>query len=146
MVPQVPSLLPLPPAVAWRSELRATFHLAWPLALMQLAQMSISLTEVALVGHLGAIEVAGAGLGSQVFHASKLGNEWQSTLVSRATRARGPASVGVMVSRRRWEPNPSLLLARFLTLRPSRLLLVVCERRVCVGGHGRNVRESKSGS
>lgn len=54
---------------AWRVELRATLHLAWPLALMQLAQMSINLTEVALVGHLGATEVAGAGLGSQVFHA-----------------------------------------------------------------------------
>lgn len=58
-----------PPAQRWRSELAATLHLAWPLVLMQLAQMSINLTEVVLVGHLGATELAGAGLGSQVFHA-----------------------------------------------------------------------------
>ena len=57
------------PAHRWRSELAATLHLAWPLVLMQLAQMSINLTEVVLVGHLGATELAGAGLGSQVFHA-----------------------------------------------------------------------------
>jgi MATE family multidrug resistance protein len=56
-------------AQRWRSELAATLHLAWPLVLMQLAQMSINLTEVVLVGHLGATELAGAGLGSQVFHA-----------------------------------------------------------------------------
>lgn len=58
-----------PAAQRWRSELVATLHLAWPLVLMQIAQMSINLTEVVLVGHLGAIELAGAGLGSQVFHA-----------------------------------------------------------------------------
>ncbi|HKY95831.1 MAG TPA: MATE family efflux transporter [Kiloniellales bacterium] len=58
-----------PPTSRWRDELAATLHLAWPLVLMQLAQMSINLTEVVLVGHLGATELAGAGLGSQVFHA-----------------------------------------------------------------------------
>jgi len=64
-----PSTLYDTPLHPWRSELAATLHLAWPLVLMQLAQMSINLTEVLLVGHLGATELAGAGLGSQVFHA-----------------------------------------------------------------------------
>jgi len=52
----------------WRAELRASLSLAWPLVLMQLAQVSINTTEVLLVGRLGAVELAGAALGSHTFH------------------------------------------------------------------------------
>ena len=53
----------------WRAELSATFALAWPLVLMQVAQVSINTTEVFLLGRLGAPELAGAVQGSTLFHA-----------------------------------------------------------------------------
>jgi MATE family multidrug resistance protein len=63
---------PLPAASApspWRAELSATLALAWPLVLMQVAQISINTTEVFLLGRLGSTELAGAVLGSALFHA-----------------------------------------------------------------------------
>ncbi len=58
--------VPLPP---WRLELGATLRLAWPLMLVQLAQVSINFTEVLMLGRLGATPLAGAMLGSQLFYA-----------------------------------------------------------------------------
>lgn len=49
-------------------EFSATLALAWPLMLMQLAQISINTTEVLLLGRLGATKLAGAVLGSALFH------------------------------------------------------------------------------
>ncbi|HKY95830.1 MAG TPA: MATE family efflux transporter, partial [Kiloniellales bacterium] len=51
----------------WRDELAASLSLAWPFALMQLAQISINATLLVMCGRLGATELAGSALGLQVF-------------------------------------------------------------------------------
>jgi MATE family multidrug resistance protein len=51
----------------WRDEVAASLGLAWPFALMQLAQISINATLLVMCGRLGATELAGAALGLQVF-------------------------------------------------------------------------------
>ncbi|HJS30782.1 MAG TPA: MATE family efflux transporter [Alphaproteobacteria bacterium] len=48
----------------WRSELRATLTLAWPLAGSQLAQIAMQTTDVIMIGWLGPEALAAAALGS----------------------------------------------------------------------------------
>ena len=52
----------LPATNAWRSELRATLALAWPLILANLTQQAIQATDVLLMGRLGATQLAAATL------------------------------------------------------------------------------------
>ncbi len=51
----------------WRAEIVASLALAGPFALMQLAQISINVTLLLMVGRLGATELAGIALGLQSF-------------------------------------------------------------------------------
>ena len=53
---------PVHEAGAWRSELRATLALAWPLILANLTQQLIQATDVLLMGRLGATQLAAATL------------------------------------------------------------------------------------
>jgi MATE family multidrug resistance protein len=55
------------PEGLWRQEIKSSLALAWPFALMQLAQISINATLLLMCGRLGATELAGAALGMQVF-------------------------------------------------------------------------------
>src|SRR5215471_1063694 len=50
-----------------RSELRATLALARPLAGANLAQMVMAVTNTVMVGRLGAMPLAAAGLGGMLF-------------------------------------------------------------------------------
>jgi multidrug resistance protein, MATE family len=50
-----------------RSELRATLALATPLAAANLAQMAMAVTNTVMVGHLGAMPLAAAGLGGMLY-------------------------------------------------------------------------------
>src|SRR5215471_18011431 len=50
-----------------RSELRATLALALPLAAANLAQMAMAVTNTVMVGRLGAMPLAAAGLGGMLF-------------------------------------------------------------------------------
>ncbi len=50
-----------------RSEVRATFLLAAPLALTQLAQMAMGFVDVMMIGRLGTVALAGGVLGSTLF-------------------------------------------------------------------------------
>src|SRR6201995_2281050 len=55
----------VPPGVRqgpWRTELRATLTLAWPLILANLTQQLIQATDVLLMGRLGATQLAAATL------------------------------------------------------------------------------------
>jgi MATE family multidrug resistance protein len=52
------------PAGGWGSELRATFALAWPLVIAQLAQNLLHTTDVVLLGWLGSSHLAAATLAS----------------------------------------------------------------------------------
>lgn len=52
---------------AIRGEVRATFLLAAPLALTQLAQMTMSFVDVMMIGRLGTVAMAGGVLGSALF-------------------------------------------------------------------------------
>lgn len=51
----------------WRSELLATFQLAWPLALANLLQMLVHAVDVIFVARLGEVELAASSLGIAVF-------------------------------------------------------------------------------
>lgn len=51
----------------WRHEFRATTRLAGPLALTQLAQFSLTLTDTVLIGRLGGDALAAVGLGSTLY-------------------------------------------------------------------------------
>ena len=55
------------PLYVIRSEVRATFLLAAPLALTQLAQMAMSFVDVMMIGRLGTAALAGGVLGSVLF-------------------------------------------------------------------------------
>src|SRR5438132_3640585 len=50
-----------------RSELRATLALAAPLAAANLAQMAMAVTNTVMVGRLGAMPLAAAGLGGMLY-------------------------------------------------------------------------------
>src|SRR5260221_8718668 len=49
------------------TEIRATVAVAAPLAVAILAQMAIALTNTLMVGHLGAVPLAAAGLGGALY-------------------------------------------------------------------------------
>ena len=50
-----------------RAEVRATLALATPLAVANLAQMAMGVTNTVMVGRLGAVPLAAAGLGGMLF-------------------------------------------------------------------------------
>ena len=50
-----------------RAELRATLALAVPLAAANLAQMAMAVTNTVMVGRLGAMPLAAAGLGGMLY-------------------------------------------------------------------------------
>src|SRR6266851_6406657 len=49
------------------AEIRATFTVAAPLAAANLAHMAMHVTNTVMVGHLGAVSLAAAGLGSALY-------------------------------------------------------------------------------
>ncbi|MEO8668049.1 MAG: MATE family efflux transporter, partial [Bauldia sp.] len=55
---------------AWSAEVRATFGLAWPLVLTNLAQTGMTTTDVALIGRLGPDALAAAALATNVYFAA----------------------------------------------------------------------------
>ncbi|MEZ5854398.1 MAG: MATE family efflux transporter [Hyphomicrobiaceae bacterium] len=57
------------PAVTngWWKELRALFALSWPLALANVAQIAMSVTDVVMMGRLGPDTVAAGSLGTNLF-------------------------------------------------------------------------------
>lgn len=57
----------LRPARAWRAEIVATLRIAAPLALTQLGQIAITTTDILVLGHLGARELAAASLGNALY-------------------------------------------------------------------------------
>src|SRR5690606_24051645 len=50
------------PATSWGAELRATFALAWPLVVAQLAQNALTATDVIMLGWLGPTQLAAGTL------------------------------------------------------------------------------------
>ena len=51
----------------WARELRATLALAWPLALTNLSQVALVLTDTLFLGHLGELPLAAATLGGNLY-------------------------------------------------------------------------------
>ena len=66
-----PSVKQIPPEdiTHFRAELWALFKLGWPMALAQLAQMSIYTIDVIMIGRLGPQDLAAASLGLIVYFA-----------------------------------------------------------------------------
>ncbi|OAM76052.1 MATE family efflux transporter [Devosia elaeis] len=65
--PTEPTLLDPSATSGWRQELRATFALAWPLVIAQLAQNALHTTDVILLGWLGPAYLAAGTLGTTFF-------------------------------------------------------------------------------
>jgi len=65
--PAEPALLDPSATSGWRQELRATFALAWPLVIAQLAQNALHTTDVILLGWLGPAHLAAGTLGTTFF-------------------------------------------------------------------------------
>ena len=65
--PTEPALLDPSATSGWRQELRATFALAWPLVIAQLAQNALHTTDVILLGWLGPAYLAAGTLGTTFF-------------------------------------------------------------------------------
>jgi MATE family multidrug resistance protein len=56
----------IPPA-AWRAEARATLALAWPIALTNLSQMALLVTDTVMLGHYSAQALAASTLGANLY-------------------------------------------------------------------------------
>lgn len=56
------------PAAGWGQELRATLLLAWPLALTNLSQIALLLTDTFFLGRLGELPLAAATLGGNLYY------------------------------------------------------------------------------
>ncbi|MEM9695495.1 MAG: MATE family efflux transporter, partial [Myxococcota bacterium] len=54
-------------SIAFRREFRAVLRLALPLAAAQVGQMLLGLVDTAVVGRLGASELAAVGVGNSIF-------------------------------------------------------------------------------
>ena len=55
---------------------RTLFRIAIPIMLQQLMQTFVNMLDTIMVGHLGAVELAGVGLGNQIFFSIKYGSFW----------------------------------------------------------------------
>ena len=62
-LPMAATAISPPQATPWRTELRATASLAWPMILSNLTMMLIGVTDVILLGWLGPKELAAGALG-----------------------------------------------------------------------------------
>lgn len=60
--------MPSAPAKPIREEVRALWHLAWPILVGQLATMGMNVADVAMAGHASARDLAGVSLGVAVWH------------------------------------------------------------------------------
>ena len=55
------------PASLWRSEIKATLALAWPMVLTNLGQTAMTATDVMMMGRLGPQALAAGALGSNLY-------------------------------------------------------------------------------
>ena len=51
----------------WRAEARATLALAWPIALTNVSQMALLITDTVMLGHYSAQALAASTLGANLF-------------------------------------------------------------------------------
>jgi MATE family, multidrug efflux pump len=90
----------------WRAEFRATFKLAWPLILAQLAQISLYTTDVIVMGWLGVRELAAGTLATALLHPLLVGGFGVVTataaVIAQAVGARDPRSVRRTVRQGFW--------------------------------------------
>jgi MATE family multidrug resistance protein len=68
-----PAASPLPPSSALprtntRTELAALWALAWPILIGQLANVGMSVVDVAMAGHASAHDLAGISLGVSIWN------------------------------------------------------------------------------
>ncbi|WP_022696637.1 MATE family efflux transporter [Euryhalocaulis caribicus] len=60
-------------SVSWRDEFRATFRLAWPLIIAQMAQMALTTTDVIMMGWLGPEPLAAGTIAMTLVHPVMIG-------------------------------------------------------------------------
>ena len=70
------------------AEIRATLTVAAPLAAANIAQMAMHVTNAVMVGHLGAVSLAAAGLGSALYATLLMTSQGVLTAVAPLTESR----------------------------------------------------------
>lgn len=63
-----PATPPAQPALATRRELFSLWHLAWPILVGQLANVGMSVVDVAMAGHASANDLAGVAMGVSIWN------------------------------------------------------------------------------
>lgn len=66
-IPDTKALIMSSSAAAWRAEARATVALAWPIALTNLSQMALLVTDTVMLGHYSAQALAASALGANMY-------------------------------------------------------------------------------
>jgi len=120
---------PMVSAISWTDELRATFALAWPLVIAQLAQSALHLTDVILLGWLGPQYLAAGTLATTFLMPFLVGGIGVvgavAPLVAQARGARDIKAVRRIVRQGCWAAIliATLLVPLVLQIRPIYLAL-----------------------
>lgn len=118
-----------PSSDGWAEELRATFALAWPLVIAQLAQNALHTTDVILLGWLGPTYLAAGTLGTTFFTPFLLFGVGVvgavAPLVAQARGARNIKAIRRVVRQGFWVATllATMLLPIVMQIRPIYLLL-----------------------
>ncbi|TCZ64334.1 MATE family efflux transporter [Roseicella aquatilis] len=115
---------------AWRAEAWATLALAWPIALTNLSQHALALTDAVILGHLSTEALAAATLAANLYWAAMaapLGTALAATPILAQARGAGRLPGGRGWLRQMRHGARSALWASLALLLPSLLLLWFAE-------------------
>jgi len=113
----------------WMVELRATFVLAWPLVVAQLASVALTATDVVMMGWLGPEKLAAGSLATSVFFPLFVGGvgvvSATAPLIAQAIGARQGRSVRRTVRQGFWIAFIATLVITPLVLQTGRFFLLI---------------------
>lgn len=127
------------PGLSWRAEARATLALAWPLALTNLSQHALALTDAIVLGWLSTEALAAATLGANLYWAvmaAPLGTALAATPLLAQARGAGrlPGGAGRGWVRQMRRGARSALWASLVMLVPALLVLWFAEAVLLAAG------------
>ncbi|VAW21372.1 Multidrug and toxin extrusion (MATE) family efflux pump YdhE/NorM, homolog, partial [hydrothermal vent metagenome] len=118
-----------PPINGWMAELRATFFLAWPLVVAQLAGVALTATDVVMMGWLGPEQLAAGSLATSVFFPLFIGGvgvvSATAPLIAQAIGAKKGRSVRRTVRQGFWLAFIATIIITPLVLQTGDFFLVI---------------------